>query len=51
MVTATLADFSFLHNKAFEHLIVCLCQLHPLSQERQQAGAGEASKQQQQTII
>jgi hypothetical protein len=52
LVTAALADFFLLlHDKAFEHLIVCLCQLHPLSQERRQAGAGEAPKQQQQTII
>ncbi len=52
MVTAALAViFLLLHNKDFEYLIVCPRQLHPLSQERQQAGAGEAPKQQQQTII
>ncbi len=52
MVTAALAEvFSFLHNKAFEHLLVCHRQLHLLSQERQHAGAGATPKQQQQTII
>jgi hypothetical protein len=52
MVTAALADFFFsLHNKAFEHLKECHRHLHLLSQERQHAGADEAPKQQQQTII
>ncbi len=52
MVTAALAVFFLLlPNKALEYLIVCPRQLHLLSQEWQHAGAGEAPKQQQQTII
>ncbi len=52
MVTAAIAVFFLLlHNKAFEYLIVCPRQLQSLSQERQHAGAAEAPKQQQQTII